>query len=140
MRRGGYRPDALIEVLHTVQERFGYLDRDALAYVGAGLGVPKSRVFGVATFYSFFTLKPSGAHTCALCTGTACYLGGALELVKRMEELKGLAPGETSADGQLSLVTSRCIGACTMAPVAVIDGRINGHMTPERLEAMLAAL
>jgi len=140
MRRGGNRPDSLIEVLHTVQELFGYLDRDALAYVGAGLGVPKSRVFGVATFYSFFTLRPPGEHTCVVCTGTACHLAGAPGLVVRVEQLEGAVPGETTADGRLSVLTARCVGACTMAPVVVVDGRINGHVTPDRLESLLVGL
>ncbi len=81
MRRLGYRPDGLIEVLHTTQEVFGYFDDDALAYVGESLGVPPSKVYGVATFYSHFTLKPQGEHTCVVCTGTACYINGAAALL-----------------------------------------------------------
>ena len=81
MRRLGDRPPALIEALHAAQEAFGYLDTDALNYVGDTLGVPHSRVFGVATFYSFFTLKPQGEHTCVVCTGTACYINGAKDIL-----------------------------------------------------------
>jgi hypothetical protein len=77
IRKGGRRPDALIEVLHSVQEAFGYLDTGALEYVSASLGVPPSRVFGVVTFYSYFALKPQGARVCVVCTGTACYINGA---------------------------------------------------------------
>ena len=77
MRRLGHRPDALIEVLHSAQEAFGFLDTDTLGFVGASLGVPLSKVYGVATFYSFFTLEPKGEHACVVCTGTACYINGA---------------------------------------------------------------
>jgi len=84
MRRLGYSPDSLIEVLHTAQEAFGYLDAETLAYVGDSLGVPPSRTYGVATFYSYFTLKPQGEHTCVVCTGTACYISGAGTILKRI--------------------------------------------------------
>ncbi len=112
MRRLGYRPDGLIEVLHTTQEVFGYLDDDALAYVGESLRVPPSKVYGVATFYSYFTLKPQGEHTCVVCTGTACYIKGAGKLLSEMENKYGIKPGETTPDGNISLLTARCLGAC----------------------------
>ncbi|MFI5040235.1 MAG: NAD(P)H-dependent oxidoreductase subunit E [Acidimicrobiales bacterium] len=140
IHRGGSRPDALIEVLHTVQELFGFLDRDALAYVSASLGVPPSRVFGVATFYSFFTLKPSGEHLCVVCTGTACYLDGASTIVSRIREVAGVEPGETTADGKLSVLTVRCLGVCSMAPVVVIDGVVSGAVTPASISDRLEAL
>jgi len=81
MRRLGNRPDALIEALHSAQEAFGFIDDDALRYVGETLSVPPSKVFGVATFYHYFTLKPQGEHTCVVCTGTACYINGAAEIL-----------------------------------------------------------
>ncbi len=81
MRRLGNRPEALIEALHAAQEAFGFLDDDALRYVGDSLAVPPSTVFGVATFYHYFTLKPQGQHTCVVCTGTACYINGAAEIL-----------------------------------------------------------
>ena len=85
MRRMGDRPAALIEALHAAQEAFGFLDEDALHYVGDTLGVPHSRVYGVATFYSFFTLKPQGEHTCVVCTGTACYINGAKDILSAID-------------------------------------------------------
>lgn len=140
MRRLGERPDALIEVLHSVQEAFGYLDGDALAYVGASLGVPPSKVFGVATFYSFFTLKPHGEHTCVVCTGTACYINGAGGIVAAIQRELGVRPKQTTADGRVSLLTARCLGSCSVAPVMVLDGEVQGKLTPdvavERLEAL----
>jgi bidirectional [NiFe] hydrogenase diaphorase subunit len=140
MRRLGRDPGALIEVLHTVQESFGYLDHDGLAYVGAALGVPPSRVFGVATFYSFFTLKPAGEHTCVVCTGTACYITGARGLLAGIAGELGVHPGETTADGKLSLLTARCVGTCSLAPVMVLDGETRGRLTPAEAVACLSAL
>lgn len=140
MRRLGDRPAALIEALHAAQEAFGYLDTDALRYVGDTLGVPHSRVFGVVTFYSFFTLKPQGEHTCVVCTGTACYIGGAKEILAGLEKRLGVKPKETSADGKVSLLTARCIGACALAPAVVIDGEVSAKMTSDKLIAKLEAM
>src|ERR1700760_3689925 len=93
-RRHGREPHALIETLHTVQESFGYLDEAALRFVAYSLRVPLSRVYGVATFYHFFTLKPKGRHTCVVCTGTACYIKGSPALLKAGEESAHIQPGE----------------------------------------------
>ena len=135
MRRLGYRPDGLIEVLHTTQEVFGYLDDDALAYVGESLGVPPSKVYGVATFYSHFTLKPQGEHTCVVCTGTACYIKGAPALLAAVEKAHGIKPGETTPDGELSLLTARCLGSCGLAPAVVVDNVVHGKVAPAGLLA-----
>jgi bidirectional [NiFe] hydrogenase diaphorase subunit len=140
MRRMGGRPDALIEVLHSVQEAFGYLDEDALAYVGASLGVPLSKVYGVATFYSFFTLKPHGEHTCVICTGTACYINGAGGIVVALRRALSVKPKETTADGKVSLLTARCLGSCSVAPVMVLDGEVQGRVTPDVVVQRLEAL
>lgn len=130
IKRHRQQPDALLEVLHTAQELFGYLDRDTLLYVGRSLRVPASRVIGVATFYNFFSLKPKGAHTCVVCMGTACYVKGADTILAAVQRTHGVAVNGTTADGQLSLVTARCIGACGLAPALVLDHEIAGRMTP----------
>jgi len=109
MKRHQNRGDALIEVLHKAQELFGYLEEDLLYFVAAGLRLPPSRVYGVATFYHFFTLKPKGAHTCVVCLGTACYVKGSNEVLSAVERQAGIKVGETTEDGQLSLLTARCI-------------------------------
>ncbi len=140
MRRLGQRPDALIEVLHTVQEAFGYLDTDALEYVGQSLGVPRSKVYGVATFYSFFTLNPQGEHTCVICLGTACYINGARRILDGIEERFDVKPGGTTEDGKLSLLVARCLGACTMAPAMILDGNVKGRLAPGTLVEQLEAL
>jgi bidirectional [NiFe] hydrogenase diaphorase subunit len=130
MRMHGNEPHALIETLHAVQEHFGFLDLDALKYVAGALKVPLSRVYGVATFYHYFTLKPPGEHTCVVCNGTACYIGGATGILHEIEDKVGIAPGETTPDGTLSLVTARCLGSCGLAPAVVLDGEVCGKMTP----------
>jgi bidirectional [NiFe] hydrogenase diaphorase subunit len=140
MRRLGDRPEALIEALHAAQEAFGFLDDGALEYVGDTLGVPHSRVFGVATFYSFFTLKPQGEHTCVICTGTACYINGAGELIEAFEEQLGVKPKGTTKDGKISLLTARCIGACSLAPAVTVDGEMKGKAVTSELMAELEAM
>ena len=133
MKRHQYQADALIEVLHTAQELFGYLDTDLLLHVAHSLKVPPSRVFGVATFYHFFSLKSQGEHTCVICMGTACYVKGAANLVAAAESLCGVKAGETTSDGKVSVLTARCLGACGIAPAAILDGEVVGHQTPETL-------
>jgi len=137
MLRLGYSADALIEVLHTVQQAFGYLDDVALSYVAASLNVPLSKVYGVATFYSLFTLKPQGEHTCVVCTGTACHINGAGAILARIRERFKIAPKQTTADDQISLLTARCLGACSIAPAVVYDGEAKGKQTPEQVVAHL---
>jgi bidirectional [NiFe] hydrogenase diaphorase subunit len=140
MRRHGYVPSALIEALHAVQESFGCLDEPALRYVAASLGVPLSRVYGVATFYHYFSLKPQGAHTCVVCTGTACYIKDSPALLRAVQDALGIAPGQTTPDGQLSLLTARCLGTCGLAPAAVLDGDVAGRLSPPELLTRLRQL
>lgn len=129
-RRHGREPHALIETLHTVQECFGYLDETALRFVAGTLRVPLSRIYGAATFYHFFTLKPKGKHTCVVCTGTACYIKGAPALIEAVEARHGIKPGETTGDGELSLLTARCVGSCGLAPAVVLDNQVLGKVGP----------
>ncbi|WP_017324538.1 bidirectional hydrogenase complex protein HoxE [Synechococcus sp. PCC 7336] len=130
MKQHQYQQDALIEVLHRAQELFGYLEEDLLLYIAHSLKLPPSQVYGVATFYHFFSLKRKGAHTCVVCMGTACYVKGAPTVLGAIERYAGIAAGETTADGELSLVTARCLGACGVAPAVVLDGETEGHQTP----------
>ena len=116
MKKHRFQHSALIEVLHAAQELFGYLEMDLLYFVARHMKLPPSRVYGVATFYHFFSLKPKGRHTCVVCTGTACYVKGAHALLAAAEGEAGVRAGETTADGQLSLLTARCLGACGIAP------------------------
>ncbi|MBE9048246.1 bidirectional hydrogenase complex protein HoxE [Pleurocapsales cyanobacterium LEGE 10410] len=133
MKRYQYSADALIEVLHQAQELFGYLEEDLLLYIAHSLKLPPSRVYGVATFYHFFSLKQKGAHTCAVCMGTACYVKGAANLLATLEQRYQVQAGETTSNNQLSLVTARCLGACGIAPAVVVDGNVEGHQTAESI-------
>ncbi|HMO59213.1 MAG TPA: bidirectional hydrogenase complex protein HoxE [Roseiflexaceae bacterium] len=129
MKRHQYQPDALIEVLHKAQELFGYLTDDLLLLIAQRLKIPSSRVYGVATFYHFFTLTPQGKHRCVVCLGTACYVRGAATLLAALEAQAGVKAGETTADNRLSLLTARCLGACGIAPAVVFDGNVAGHQS-----------
>lgn len=131
MKRHQYKPDALIEVLHKAQESFGFLEEDVLIYVARGLKLPLSRVYGVATFYHLFSLKPSGAHTCVVCLGTACYVKGGNKVMEALETELGIKGGETTADGKVSLTAARCLGACGIAPAVVFDGTVAGKLEPD---------
>jgi len=122
---------ALIEVLHAAQNIFGYLESDILLYVARALKRPPSQVYGVATFYNYFRLKPAGRHTLVLCTGTACYVKRAGEIQRAVEKHCGVRFGETTPDGAVSLEQARCIGSCGLAPVAVLDGEVAAKLTPE---------
>ena len=133
MRRYGFSSFALIETLHTVQEAYGYLDEDNLKHVAQSLRVPLSKVYGVATFYHFFTLKPQGDHTAVVCTGTACYIKGVPAIFKALKQNFNVDPGETSEDGRLSLLTARCIGSCGLAPAMVFDGEITGALDTDAI-------
>lgn len=131
MKKYQFKQDALIEVLHKAQELFGFLEDDLLLFVACKLKLPASRVYGVATFYHFFTLKPKGRHTCVVCLGTACYVKGADAVLAAIEKEAALQPGETTPDNELSLLTARCIGACGIAPAVVYDGTVTPRQTPD---------
>ncbi len=131
MKKHQFKHDALIEVLHKAQELFGFLEDDLLLFIAYKLKLPASRVYGVATFYHFFTLKPKGRHTCVVCMGTACYVKGADKVLAAVQEQVKVKPGETTPDNELSLLTARCIGACGIAPAVVYDGTVTPRQTPE---------
>ena len=131
MKKYQFRHDALIEILHKAQELFGFLEDDLLLFVAFKLKLPPSRVYGVATFYHFFTLKPQGKHTCVVCLGTACYVKGADKVLAAIEARAKIKAGETTPDNELSLLTARCIGACGIAPAVVYDGSVTPRQNPE---------
>ncbi|MFW5709274.1 MAG: bidirectional hydrogenase complex protein HoxE [Chloroflexota bacterium] len=137
MRKHGFAPNALIETLHSVQEAFGFLDDVALHYVAQSLGIPLSRVYGVATFYNLFSLKPQGQHTCVVCMGTACYIKGGPQILTALEAAAGVRRGETSSDNSVSLMIARCLGACGLAPTCVFDDEVVGKLRPDEAVARL---
>ena len=140
MRKLGNQRNALIEALHSLQQAFGYLDRPGLTFIAATLRIPLSQVFGAATFYHYFTMKPQGKHSCIVCTGTACYIKGAGELLNSIAREQGVKPGETTPDGELSILTARFFGACGLAPVVVMDGETAGRLNPADLQRRLEAV
>ncbi len=131
MKRIQYDKEALLEVLNTAQETFGYLSEDLLIYISRQLDVSLSKVYGVATFYHMFTFTPLGEHNCIVCTGTACHVKGADRIVQALSETFTIQAGETTDDGQFSLTIARCLGSCGLAPVIVFDGQVRGKETPE---------
>lgn len=130
-------PGALIPVLHQAQLIFGYLSKDVQIRIAEGLGVPLSEVYGVVTFYSFFSLKPQGKYTIGVCLGTACYVKGAAALVEALEQNLGIKVGDTTDDGMFTLSITRCLGACGLAPVLTIDEDVYGRLTPEKIPEIL---
>jgi bidirectional [NiFe] hydrogenase diaphorase subunit len=139
MKRHQHQPDALIEVLHVAQEAFGFLEEDVLQHIAHGLKLPLSKVYGVATFYHLFSLKPSGAHTCVVCMGTACYVKGGDKVMEKLQTELGIELGETTPDGKVSLMAARCLGACGIAPAVVFDGTVGGKLSPEQAVAKIKA-
>jgi len=137
IKKENFRPDSLIEILHTAQSAYGYLPKNVLTYITKALRLPPSRVFSTVTFYHFFSLKSQGEHTCLVCTGTACYVKGAQRLLDEIEKGIGLKPGQVSADNKLGIQVARCIGACGLAPAVVIDEEVQGKIKPEEITAKI---
>ncbi len=124
-----YQGSALLEVLHSAQEIYGYLDKDLLMEISESLNLPPSHVFGVTTFYSFFKLRKPGEHVVTGCLGTACYVRDVEQIMEAVENEFNLKRGGSTADGKLSLLITRCIGACAMAPNIVVDDEVIGKAT-----------
>ena len=134
MQAFNYQKDALLEVLNTAQETFGYLSEELMIYVSQHLNVPLCRVYGVATFYHMFTFTPLGEHNCIICTGTACHVKGSSRIVQKLTDTFDINAGETTPDGLFSLTTARCVGSCGLAPVVVLDGEVLSKETPESVQ------
>jgi formate dehydrogenase subunit gamma len=133
----GNRPDALIEILHEVQSALGFVPEAVVPVLANALNLSRAEVHGVVTFYHDFRRKPAGRHVLKLCRAEACQSMGGEALVRRAEDRLGVACGETSADGRVTLEPIYCLGLCATAPSAMIDGRVVGRMTADRLDALL---
>ncbi len=127
----------LIRVLHSAQKIFGYLPQEVQAYVALKMDIPVSEVNGVVTFYTLFVTEPKGKHTVNVCMGTACYVKGAGEIMEKLKEELKLDAQETSTDGLLTVRSTRCIGACGMAPVMTVDEEVHGRLNPADLAGIL---
>ncbi|MGB9678717.1 MAG: NAD(P)H-dependent oxidoreductase subunit E [Thermoanaerobacteraceae bacterium] len=128
---------SLIAVMNEAQEIFGYLPIEVQQFIADGMEVPLTEVFGIATFYSRFTLKPSGKYKIGLCLGTACYVKGSALVLEKIRQKLGIAVGETTEDGKFSLEATRCLGACGLAPVMMINGEVFGRLTPDDIDDIL---
>jgi NADH-quinone oxidoreductase subunit E len=129
--------EQLIPLLQAVQETFGYLPEQSLGQVGKHLGIAVAKIYGVATFYNQFRLQPVGTHTIRVCRGTACHVRGSKQVLEAFSDALKVQPGETTADGEFTLETVACIGACSIAPVVTIDDDFHGHVSPRKVEAAL---
>jgi NADH:ubiquinone oxidoreductase subunit E len=123
---------ATMVVLNGIQDRIGYISPEMQVYIAKKLGEPVSRVHGVVSFYSFFTTTPRGQHTIKFCVGTACYVAGIDQIVEKAKQILGIEPGETTEDGLITLELCRCVGACSQAPVIVVDDEVIGRVKPNR--------
>lgn len=128
---------SLLAVLEEVQQRYRYLPRDVLILLSERLDVPLSQVYSVATFYNAFSLKPQGRHKFQVCTGTACHVRGAMQVLDRLETQLGIQAGQTSADLEVTLETVNCLGACALGPIVVNDGEYTGQMTASKVDRLL---
>ncbi len=132
--------DNLIQILNEVQEKFGYVPEEAQIKISEFLKIPMAEIYGVITFYSRFTLEPKGEYTISVCLGTACYVKGSQKILDRLKERLKIEPGQTTEDGKISLDTTRCVGACGLAPVFTVNGDVYGKATVKKLDEVLDSL
>jgi len=130
-------PQELINVLHKCQEHFGYLPAEVQEVISNELVVPVAKIYGVVTFYSFFTMTPKGKHPVSICMGTACYVRGAEKVLEEFKKELGLQVGQTSPDGKFSLSSLRCVGACGLAPVVMVGDKTYGRVAPDDVRNIL---
>lgn len=131
---------AMMVVLNQLQTQIGHISKPMQQYVAEQLKVPVSMVHGVVSFYSFFTTEPRGRHTIKFCMGTACYVGGTPQLIEKAKSLLGIEPGATTADGEITLEVCRCVGACSQAPVVVVDENTLGRVRPNKFPQVLRTI
>jgi NADH-quinone oxidoreductase subunit E len=134
------RPGALMVILNETQSKVGFVSAPMQVYIAKKLRVPVSSVHGVVTFYSFFTTEPRGQHTMKFCMGTACYVGGIPQLMDKARQLTGTEIGKTTSDGKLTLEICRCVGACSQAPVVMVDDEVIGKVKPNKFPQILKKL
>jgi bidirectional [NiFe] hydrogenase diaphorase subunit len=127
----GYEKNSLIEALHSAQDTFGYLSDDVLRFIAKRLSLPLSKVYSVATFYHYFRLKPKGKHSCVVCMGTVCYIKGAKDILNALQKRYEIEVSHTTKDNLLTLMSARCVGSCSIAPVVIVDNKSIGNTTKE---------
>jgi NADH:ubiquinone oxidoreductase subunit E len=134
------RPGAVMLVLNEVQGKIGHVSPAMQAYIARQLNVPLGQVHGVVTFYSFFKTQPRGKHTIKFCLGTACYVGGTPQLIDKAKQMLGIDIGQTTPDGNVTLEVCRCVGACSQAPVMVLDDEVEGRVRTNTFPELLATV
>lgn len=127
----------LITVLHTAQGMFGYLPKEVQIFIAKKLNLSAAKVYGVVSFYSFFTMEPKGKHVIDVCLGTACYVRGADKVLQELQNQLGINVGQTTPDGRFTLSCLRCVGACGLAPVVIVDDDVHGRVTAEDVKVIL---
>lgn len=135
-----YSRSYLIAVLHRTQSLYGYLPEEVIDVIAVEMGIPTAHIWGVATFYHYFNLKPQGRHQIAVCMGTACYVKGAAQLVETLKQQLKIDWGQTTEDQLFTLNPARCLGACGLAPVVMINDKIYGDLTPKKMLDILNKL
>lgn len=130
-------PGAIMMILNEMQSQIGHISIPMQVYIAEKLHVPAQQIYGVVSFYSFFTTCPRGKHTIKFCMGTACYVGGTTQLLEKVRQLLQVEPGETTADGLITVEVCRCVGACSQAPVIVADENVHGRVRPNKLPQIL---
>lgn len=136
-KRHANQPGELINILHEAQHLLGYLPEEMQRIIARQLEIPVSKVYGVVTFYTFFTMTPKGRHPISVCMGTACYVRGSEKLLEEFKRVLGIDVGETTPDGKFSLDCLRCVGACGLAPVVMIGEKVYGRLQPVDVKRIL---
>ena len=134
------RPGGLMVILNEVQSKVGFISEPMQLYIANRLHIPVSTVHGVVSFYSFFTTTARGRHTVKFCMGTACYVGGAPQIIEKAKQVLGIEPGQTTKDGAITLEICRCVGACSQAPVIVIDEDSIGRVRPNKFPQLVRGI
>ncbi|WP_423738998.1 NAD(P)H-dependent oxidoreductase subunit E [Clostridium gallinarum] len=137
IQKGNDDESSLIAVLHHAQNLYGYLGREVQEYVANRLNIPLSKVYGVITFYSYFSTEPKGKYVISICIGTACFVRGAKDILEDFKKVLGIKEGETTKDGLFTLDTLRCVGSCAIAPVVLVNDKVYGRFAKSQVNELI---
>ena len=140
IKEGNDDESSLIAVLHHAQNLYGYLGREVQEYIAQRLNIPESKVYGVITFYSYFSTEPKGKYVISICTGTACFVRGANDVLEDFKKVLGVKEGETTKDGLFTVDTLRCVGSCAIAPVVLVNDKVYGHFKKNQVNELINSL